>query len=124
MAMYYFPSTPSRALLSVVKKKCVHFIGFRNPAHAVKVCDTMNANYPVFLDGAHLQALSGQDLVVMQSELEELRLTVSYFGVHVCAFEEPDRIVVERTLLGPGHGASWSLNHQRLLCKRAYWLEP
>jgi hypothetical protein len=122
MAMYYFPATPSRALLTVVKKRCVHFIGFRDPAHAVKVRDTMNANYPVFLDGAHLQTLSGLDLIVMRAELEELSLTVSEFGMHVCAFEEPDRIIVVRTLLGPGHGSSWSLNHQRLLCKRAYGL--
>ena len=123
MATYYFPATPTRALLSVVKKRCVHFIGFRDAAHAVKACDTMNANYPVFLDGAHVHTCSGQDLIVLESNLDDIRRSVSDFGVHVCSFEEPDRIVVERTLLGPGHGASWSLNEQRVVCMRAYGLD-
>jgi hypothetical protein len=124
MPKYYFPSTPSRALLSVVKKRCVHFVGFRDPAHAVKVCDTMNANYPVFLDGAHVRCSSDMDLVVVESELDDLGRFVSEFGVHVCAFEEPDRLVVERTLLGPGHKTSWSLSEQRVVCMRAFGLDP
>lgn len=121
-ASYYFPSTRSRALLSVVEKRCVQFIGFRDPAHAVKVCEVMKANYPVFLDGAHVQTTCDMDLVVVESGLDEISLTVREFGVHVCTFEEPDRLIVERTLLGPGHAASWSTNHQRVVCMRSYGL--
>ena len=122
MAKYYFPSTPARALLSVVKKRCVHFVGFRDPAHAARVCDAMNADFPVFLDGVRRHGEG--DLVVVESGLDDIGRTVSEFGVHVCAFEEPDRIVVERTLLGPGHGASWSLEEQRVACMRSYGMDP